>query len=165
MDIKNVENNFQRMRINISESLRLQKISSRELRNDDIKYLDGVYKKMSNLHNMQAWEHTIGLIGSVLKIGSCGFNQQLNTGEIVPSVTGKALSSIGEFISQSSGVATKFSESEMTLLQGSLEKLRDHLSEDTKREDEIKRLIQEINQMIDSAMEKSNRGNVSIFNR
>jgi len=147
---------IQELRWQIEDNLRRQKISRRELKTTDLEFLENTYHRMAENKEIQANKHLFSLLGFIFKLWSCKYAKN--------DPSGKLYDNIGDLISQGAGVTVKFSEGDMTRFEARLTELRELLNDDNKREDEIKRLIQEINQMLDTAIEKANRSKSSAFN-
>lgn len=151
--MENVQNPAERMFIlqnRISDNLIMQKTVRREGRANEADYLHKLFGKMSDSHEYQSELHLYGLIGGAITV--------------LGAASGEAgIKALGKFFSQCTEVPKKMSEGDLSRIQGCLEELRNLLAEDTKREDEIKRLIHEIAQMLDAAIERSNRSKTAVF--
>lgn len=154
--IKSTTHQIDDMRWQINDNLRKQKAIRRELKTNQLGHLEHTWTEMANSHTKKGNRHyDWGWIGPMVQIAGSLFHH--NSG------SARACSSIGSAISQAVGVPDRFAESDQTRLQGLLESLREKAGEENRREDEIRKLISEIFQTLDAAIERAIRSKSSIF--
>jgi hypothetical protein len=155
MPVPSINEQMYKLQQNLHDNTRHQKVARRELRKLDGAHLDEAYSNLANCHDSQAWKSIVALLGSLCKIGSAGFDPNDSLGKVV--------SGVGDFFSQGSQVFAKFSEGDMSRIQGKLEQIRELLADDNKRENELQALVRELNEMLQAAIEKAHRMHDSPF--
>lgn len=150
-----IDARLEELRWKIEDNLRTQRTDQRSLRYDDRNYLEKTHGNISECYDTQAWQHTLGMLSALFKIAVAGYDRH--------DPWAKSVKGIADLCTQTTQVTVKFSESELQRFNGRVEELRDLLSNDNKREDEIRRIIQEISQMLDKAIENAHRAKSSPF--
>lgn len=144
----------EQLREKIDETFLALRTTRRDLKKDNLNNIGRDYDNMKDSHIDQGLNHTLGLLGAFMKIGGSLAGEEIKT----------TLTNVADAFSAGSGVMTKFTDGGLSRLQGHLEELRDMLADDNKSEDEIRRLLQEIDQTLNAALEKAHRCYDSPFN-
>lgn len=131
----------------IDNSCEMQKSLRRDLRSNHKERVKDAHEKLAENNQTQAFLHWSGLISALVETAGITGSQK----------------AFFDLLSTGMGFANKLYESEMTQFKGILEELRDRLSEETKREDEISRLKGELSRMVDAIEERLNRTKSTVF--
>jgi len=143
------------LQIRLNQDLRSIHGQDRASRRVDLEYLENAFESMSKNHNSIAWKHSIGFIGAVIGCFAAGFDKDAKAWTAIT-----AISQVGK---EGGSFAIAFNQSEQSKLQGLMEQLRDAISQDNKDDQEVQRLISQIDQTISKAYESYCNGRKTPF--